>query len=260
MAQAESVLYEGDTAYGHYSVVDMTYQGRPARVLFSGSRIAAQSGVARDNRPELLFDYNQRFLELIEIAEVRKLLLIGGGAYTLPMALLKQFPHVTIDVVEIDPGLDDIARRFFGLTADARLRILHTSGRDYLNTATAVYDLILVDAFTHTAIPRSLITLQATEHMHRLLSPHGIVAANIIAAPYGPTAEILRHQCAAYKKVFKNAEAFPAGHDTPSSIPQNLLVLAQKNGGEPLQHYMRYQAIELPTYSDEDLLHDGAGT
>ena len=63
MAEA-GVLFEGDSAYAHYRIADVSYMGRPARLLYGGTHEAAQSGLALDDRPELLFDYNQRLLEL----------------------------------------------------------------------------------------------------------------------------------------------------------------------------------------------------
>ena len=122
---ADTILFDGDTAFEHYQVIDTIYEGRPARVLYSGRRGTAQSGIATDGKPELLFDYNQRFTELLESIPAKHVLLIGGGAYTLPRAIVQQFPDLQIDVVELDPGLKAIAERFFGLQASDRLRIFH---------------------------------------------------------------------------------------------------------------------------------------
>src|SRR6476469_4412698 len=97
----EGILVEGDTQHGHYVVADTIYSGRPARVLYSGNHQAAQSGVAKDDNPDLLFDYNQRFIELVRGLLPKKILLIGGGALSLPKALLEEFPEVSLDVVEL---------------------------------------------------------------------------------------------------------------------------------------------------------------
>src|ERR1700752_3186245 len=85
----KTVRFEGETPYGHYTVVDTTYSNRPARVLYSGREFrTAQSGIALDDQDEMLFDYNQRFLELARGLEPKRALLIGGGAFTLPKRLL----------------------------------------------------------------------------------------------------------------------------------------------------------------------------
>jgi len=44
-----------------------------------------------------------------------KVLMIGGGAYTYPKFYLKNFPEKKIDVVEIDPELTELAKKYFYL-------------------------------------------------------------------------------------------------------------------------------------------------
>jgi hypothetical protein len=58
-----TTLHKFQTPYGSYKVVDTIYNGRPARMLY-GAKNSPQSGIAFDDSPELLFDYNQRFLEI----------------------------------------------------------------------------------------------------------------------------------------------------------------------------------------------------
>ena len=254
MSIFERIIYEGDTDMDHYQVVDMIYEGRPARILFSGERKAAQSGLARDDRPEMLFDYNQRFLELVTALRPKKLLLIGGGAYTLPMLLLKKLPDIQIDVIELDPGLDEIAERYFHFREDERLRIMHADGRDYINTNTKRYDMILIDAFTHAVIPRVLSTVQAVTHLRRSLARDGIVAVNIIGTYMGRASTVLREQCAAYQAVFDMVELFPADNSFSDWQSQNYILTARKNKAKPL-HCLRYQAVApLETKSSEALL------
>ena len=61
--------------------------------------------MAVDDNPLLLFDYNQRLFELVTNLRPKSLLLIGGGAYTLPSALLAALPKLEITVVEVAPHL-----------------------------------------------------------------------------------------------------------------------------------------------------------
>src|SRR5205085_7261391 len=107
------VVWEGNTALGRYQVIDTVYDGRPARVLYSGDAQAAQSGIATDHRPELLFDYNQRFLELAEGLNPSTVLIIGGGAGTLATALLNMKTITKIDIVEPDSMLTEFAYKYF---------------------------------------------------------------------------------------------------------------------------------------------------
>jgi spermidine synthase len=182
MLNTEKLIFETDTKFGHYQVVDMVYLGRPARVLFSGQRAAAQSGVPKDGGSTMLFDYNQRFMELTSALRPKNLLLIGGGAFTLPVQILKFFPDTKIDVVELDPELEKIAEAFFELQQDNRLKIIFGDGREYLKASSEKYDLILLDAFTHNVIPAALSTKEFMEILSQHLSKVGVAASNIISA------------------------------------------------------------------------------
>jgi len=242
MTLTGGVLFAGDTGFEHYEVVDTIYEGRPARVIYSGNRIAAQSGIARDDNPELLFDYNQRFFELITGLGPKRLLVIGGGVYTLPMAVLQAFPDTQVDVVELDSALDDIATEFFGLKPDPRLRIIHQEGREFLDANDTPYDLIVIDAFINVDVPRSLTTPEAAQQYYRNLTRNGVVAMNIISAYHGRN-EIVRHQYEAFAAAFRQVEVYPAGKGYALALPQNLVVVGRKGRRGAIGSYLRYPAL-----------------
>jgi spermidine synthase len=235
-------LFEGDTEFGHYQVANCIYGGRPARVLYSGNHQAAQSGVALDDKPELLFDYNERFMELARGLLPKRLLLIGGGAMTLPIALLEELPDLMIDVVELDPGLLDIAERFFKFQPNKQTNVHLGDGRKFLDKTNKRYDLIVVDAFEHTVIPASLQTDEAARQLKRHLTAKGVVAINIIAAYHGERSNNLRQQIAALQTAFQNVEIYPAGSGISLWTPQNFILTAQ-NGARDLDAHLRYSKL-----------------
>lgn len=252
----QQVLWEGNTAYGRYQVVDTLYDSRPARVLYSGNRQAAQSGVPKDGNPDMLFDYNQRLFELVTSLVPSRILLLGGAVGTLPAALLRSLPDIRIDVVEPDSGLTDLGYRFFDLPVDDRLRVFHTDGRSYLRGSSERYDSILIDAFVHTAIPRELRTAEAFAAVAAHLRPQGIAAMNVISGYHGKSSGILRAIYAAADQSFRQVDAFLAGRGYSLWLPQNFVVTAQKSTKLPLEQHVRYAAVEPLRYSAEDVLYD----
>lgn len=238
-----TLVFETDTDYAHYQIWDTIYGGRPARVLYGGQRRTAQSGVARDDQPHLLFDYNQRLLELACALEPARILLIGGGVYTLPTALLAALPNLEIEVVEIDAGLDALATQFFGFRQDPRLNIVHTDGRRYLDHTTERYDMIILDAFMEDVTPGSLENIPAIEAYRDHLNEPGLLARNLISAYHGLSSHPLRHQLRDYRAVFGNVSLFPASGDLPLGLPQNLLLVAQNGPLRPVESYMRFPAL-----------------
>lgn len=237
------LVFQTDTMYAHYQVWDIVYDGRPARVLYSGNRQTAQSGIAVDDKSDLLFDYNQRLYELVSGVLPKRLLLIGGGMYTLPLALLAALPLLIIDVVEIDEQLDDIAEAFFGLEPDPRLTIIHQAGRSYLDKTKQQYDMIIVDAFSQAETPTNLTDEAAAGALRRCLRPGGLVAVNCIATYFGRNADNLKHRMHALTTHLPETSIYPASYGLSLWLPQNLLLIAQNDSRLTLDKFMRYQVI-----------------
>jgi spermidine synthase len=184
-------------------------------------------------------------MEVIESLKPKKVLLIGGGTLTLPMALLSAYSKIKIDVVEIDPTLQDLAEQYFGFKADKRIRIINEDGRHFLDNSRDSYDLIVIDAFTHTVIPTSLTSLGAIESYASHLERNGSVAINIISSYYGRNAELIQQQYEHYHNLFKTVEIFPASRSLLSFwLPQNFVLVAQL--GKRKEVVIRYEALEPP--------------
>jgi len=252
----QRTVWEGDTPYGHYQVVDCLYDSRPARVLYSGKRQAAQSGIATDDQPDLLFDYNQRMFELTMSLAPERILLIGGAVLTLPAALLRTLPEVHIDVVEPDEGLTRLAHTYFDVPVDDRLNVFHTDGRSFLREHAKRYDLILVDAFTHTAIPKELRTVEFFQALNKHLGDKGTVAMNVISGYHGNGAQILSQVYAAALQSFDVVDIFLASRGYSLWLPQNFVLTAQKGTDFPFKDYVRYEAVAPPEVAPESALRD----
>lgn len=257
MFRRERTIYSGNTNFEHYEVVDMVYEGRPARVLFTNRHRAAQSGLATDGKPGLLFDYNQRFFELAQSLNPKNILVIGGGVYTLPLALLDALSAVHIDVIEIDPELDNIASRFFGLTRNKRLHIFHTDGRNYLNKTTQKYDLIIIDAFAGTEVPYEFLTLEAAVALQRCLTEQGVVAMNVIGIFHGHGVK-LKSLISAYQHVFCQTQLYPADTIVSLLVSQNFIIVGQ-NTIQTLYH-IESSSLSLPDMPIDIALFDSPHT
>jgi spermidine synthase len=241
-------MHNFSTEFGDYELHDVTYNGRKARVLYSGNRSAAQSGIALDGKNEMLFDYNERFMELARGLRPNSVLLIGGGSFTLPAALLRQKPDLELDVVEPDAQLETIGKRYFGYQPGTNTRSHAMGGAAYLEQCRRTYDMVIIDAFVHDEVPAELQTAETTQQLRRVLKPGGMLAMNIISASLGRRSALLERQQEALAGVFGDVEIFPAGAGTSEWIPQNYLLCA--GSGNPGK-YLRYPAIKHRTpFSD----------
>lgn len=256
MVTAERVIFETTTDIDQYTVIERQYEGRPARVLFSGIRRAAQSGIGLDDNPDLLFDYNQRLLELANGVYPKKILVIGGGAYTLPTALVTALPDATVDVVELDAQLETIAREYFGLPTNERLRLYSGDGRAFIAQTSQTYDLIIIDVFSELQIPEQFLTLEFVQQLKARLRKDGCVAFNIIASYQGRNAGLIKSQVAAYSAEFERVDVFPAAYGLTSWLPQNLVLVAQKGIEYDLLPYLRFAPLKPVEAVETDIRHD----
>ncbi len=158
-------------------------------------------------------------------------LMIGGAGYTFPREYLRTYPNARIDVVEIDPQMTAIARKFFRLQDDPRLTIIHEDGRTFLNSApTGQYDSVMMDAFSSLfSVPYQLTTLEAVQQINRVLTRDGAVILNLGSAIQGPASHFLQAEFATYKQVFPHVYLFKVNPDHSDEQLQNLIIVAVKS-------------------------------
>lgn len=82
---------------------------------------------------------------------------------------------VLVDVVEIDPVVIDYAMQFFNFPVPRAVYI--EDGREYIKNAPAdTYDYVLHDVFTGGSAPPHLFSLEALQHIKRIMKPDGILS------------------------------------------------------------------------------------
>jgi len=161
--------------------------------------------------------------------DAKNILMLWGAAYSFPKNFLETYPDKNIDVVEIDPVMTSIAKKYFYLTDDPRLTSIHQDARVYLNNSEKKYDAILWDAFwSYFSIPFQLTTLETVEHKYDMLTENGVVILNIIAAQSWDASKFLHAEYLTYKQVFPEVFILPVRSDIPEEV-QNIMLVAAKN-------------------------------
>ena len=189
-------------------------------------------------------------------------LLIGGAAYTYPMHYLAKYENKTIDVVEIDDKMTQIAEEQFGLnTEDPRLKIYNQDGRTYLNYSENQYDAILIDAFKGLDAPFELTTYEAMVNARNRLKDNGVVITNVISAIEGEDADFLKYEYATYQAVFDDVKIFTVKDYREIEEKQNLILVGIK--GNPQIDKTKYGEYEellekeiLDFTTDKDIVTD----
>ena len=231
-------LRDIDTAYSRVQIFQTTdNHGKPIRAL-AIDPFFIQSGMFLDS-DELAFDY-ARYYHLIRHfkPDFNETLMIGGAGYSFPKDYLKTYPTAKIDVVEIDPQMTEIAKKYFRLQENPRLNIIHQDGRIFLNHAESnKYDAVLMDAFGSLfSVPFQLTTLEAVEQINRVLKPDGIVIFNLGGAIEGDASRFLNAELKTYQQIFPKVYLFKVNADYTDTRLQNLIIVASKTENlTPLQ-------------------------
>jgi spermidine synthase len=140
------------------------------------------------SQPEhLAFEYTRAMVAVLLLWEPqpRRILLIGVGGGSIPMAVTAVQPGSDIDAVDIDEAVLTVAQRYFGLRPGPGLRLHALDGREFVSAARArgaVYDAVLLDAFDAEGIPPSLFGEPFLQDIRALLAPSGVFLANTFAA------------------------------------------------------------------------------
>jgi len=230
-------------------------------------------GVNNENHSSMFLDSDELVNEYTKYYHLakhfnpnfKKTLMFGGAGYSYPKDFLLKYPEATIDVVEIDPKVTELAKKYFKLTENSRLNIYHEDGRVYLNKTQEKYDVIFGDAFSsHYSLPYQLTTKEAVQKKYDILNDNGVIILNIISAIEGEKGKFLRAEYTTYKNIFPQVYLFPVQEYNNGYKVQNIMLVALKSKkdqkftdidpklNEYLQHLWKKEIyMDLPILTDD---------
>jgi len=219
-----------DTLYNRVMIYNATdaKSGKPVKILRINDE---RSSAIFLNDDSLVFQY-LKYYDLVSYFNpgFRKVLMVGGSGYAYPGHFLKKYPLKKIDVVEIDPELTKLARKYFRLKNNQRLNIFHEDARTFFNRNRNKYDAILIDVFnSQFTLPFQLTTLEFIQHQFDALSDSGIVFVNIISSIGSKSNEFLLSEAKTFEKVFKKVLFFAVDNPKDGQQIQNIMLVALKN-------------------------------
>ncbi len=229
-------FYDFDTEYNRIQISRGfdTRNGAAIRLLQTDP-YSVQSAMYLEG-DDLVLDFTKYYHLLRHYKpDFKNTLMIGGGGYSFPKEYLRVYPEAKIEVVEIDPGMTNLAQRFFRLTENSNLKITHEDGRVFLNQAqTGKADIILLDAFNSlSSIPFQLTTLEAIREMNRVLSDDGVVILNLVSALEGENSKFFAAEYNTFSKVFPQVHVYKIKAEMPDNVIQNIILVAAKSENTP---------------------------
>lgn len=171
-----------------------------------------QSSMKVDDPFDTDFEYPQYLhLALALNPTASRTLVIGLGGGTVVKQMWSAYPDMRIDAVEIDLAVVDVARRFFELPDDERVRVFVGDGREFIETSAETYDVVILDAYDDDRIPYHLTTRQFLEAVRTRLTPDGVAAYNVIGSLDGDWSKPFRSLHRTMGMVWRRVVVFAVG-------------------------------------------------
>ncbi|MFO7973716.1 MAG: fused MFS/spermidine synthase [Candidatus Hydrogenedentota bacterium] len=228
------IRFDRYSGYHHILVVD---KGNTRMLRFDDTR---QSQMSLRNPVEGGFEYTDFFhVPMIFNPEAEHVAFIGLGGGTGPKAFLHYYPNVQIDAVEIDPLVVDVARDFFSLPEDPRLKVTINDGRVFLRRARKKYDVIVMDAYSTSryglSLPYHLTTVEFFKIARERLKNAGCLVYNTVEVDRRLKRDRVQDLLTTLGQVFEFTYAFKA----KSSLNTVLVAvkLPESSEGEPAGSY-----------------------
>ena len=221
--RGERVLFKADTQYHRITV---TEANNIRHLRFDASN---QSAIDLTDGFRSTIAYPNYFdLALAINPDAKRVLVLGLGGGAVTKRWWRDYPEMTIDSVEIDPVVVDVARRYFGLPDDPRLEVFTTDARRFVQTTDRTYDIVIVDAYYADSLPFHLTTTEFLQEVKARLAPDGVLAFNVISPVAGARSKLFRTTYGTAGGVWDHLWAFPIGlaADGDSVKRRNIIVLA----------------------------------
>jgi spermidine synthase len=217
-----------ETNYFCINVRDDERNGKPVRVLVLDRLVHSYSSL--DDPTNLVYYYEQTYAELTayqaERHEPLRVFFIGGGGYTFPRYVEAVHKDSEIDVVEIDPGVTEVAYSHLGLTRDTRIASYNEDARTFLTRAPdRRYDVIYGDAFNDFSVPYHLTTKEFNDRVKAWLTDDGLYVVNIIDGAVG---RFLRAYVRTLGRTFEHVYVIPRLADWRGVSRDTFVIVASR--------------------------------
>jgi spermidine synthase len=229
-----------ETHYNTIRVMERAANGTNLRIrILQTDPLGAQSLMYVDRPNDLYSDYTKFYdLAFHYKPDVKKILMLGGGGYCVPKHITATRPGAAVDVVELDPGITGVARKYFNLEDRPGQRIFHEDARMFVNRESEAlsqnaqkYDAVFEDVFGSSYnIPFHMTTAECMKKIRAMMTDDGVFVVNIISSIDG---ELFSGIYSSVASAFPTVMIYPATYPNSSRVRQNIMIVALANENEP---------------------------
>jgi spermidine synthase len=215
-----------ETNYFCIKVHEQERDGEPVRVLTLDRLVHSYTSL--DNPTKLIYGYEQIYAEVTAYRAQQddhlRALFVGGGGYTFPRYMEAVYPGSDIHVLEIDPGVTQVAHDLLGLDRDTTVVTYNEDARLFLEREpTSRYDLIMGDAFNDFSVPYHLTTKEFNDRVRAWLEDDGLYFVNIIDGPRG---DFLRAYVHTLRQTFQHVYLAPTIDSWRQAVRSTFVLIA----------------------------------
>lgn len=206
------------------------------------ARGVSQSRMLTASPDTLLIDYTRTMMGALTLVPApRRIGMVGLGGGSQAKFCYRHLPTASLEVVENNPHVLALRRKFRIPRDDVRFRVFLDDGAHFLHERRNRYDLLLVDGYDETGIPQTLSTQSFYDDCRDALTARGVLAVNLYCNDFQAHVERLQRSFGAGRvRVVEeprqsNRVAFAwLGTPTPATAPSGLSPAGQHELGVEL--------------------------
>lgn len=172
----QGLLYEGESIYNYLQVKE----DDSSVILSTNVLFGVQSIMKKDDGlTGMYYDYALAAPVMSGLADKKdaKILVLGMGTGTYAKQCTRYFEGTTIEGVEIDQKITDLAGEYFELPDT--MEVVTYDGRAYLGATDEKYDVIMVDAYQDITIPFQMSSREFFTMVKEHLNEDGTMVVNM---------------------------------------------------------------------------------
>jgi len=205
--------------------------GTPIRLLNVNGTFQSVSYIASELRFELCIHYHRMMAQLIQqMAPQGRVVILGGGGFSLPKYLATHMHGATVEAIEIDPKIVSLAREHFFLNealaaASSKLRVVEDDAWKVLQDAEAgSIDVLVNEVFAGRKSLGPLGTAAGAQVVKEKLASGGVYLADVRCPLEGHGSALLPQVADVFAHEFAHVAYVPEWPDTPKTPGNNLLI------------------------------------
>ena len=174
-------------------------------------------------------------------------LVLGNGTGTFASQCVRYFPGASVEGVEIDGKITDLAEKYFHLPEE--VKVTEYDGRAYIQTIKEKYDVIMVDAYQDITIPFQMSTVEFFTLVRDHLTENGVMVVNLSMHSDGELS-INHYLCDTIASIFP----YVATADVPYTTNRELFASMKEMPAALLERGRLSSAGAAPVYESAEAL------